>query len=213
MIKDFRDASIITELHEDEKRVRIGFIVIGIFIICLLLSIFYLVFLVTNAQKPIAANIVAPIQITSTPTPTVFSTLAPTNVISPTPIIIYKDSSVSVKDYYVYFGTGTNQTSEWVDVPGLQASIDFGNYQNIKEVRFETSVSVPTENQTVSIRLFNVSDKHPVWYSEVTTTNNVFTVSQPLIYDKGNKIYQVQMKTQLKYLATLTQARIHIILQ
>ncbi|EKD86751.1 MAG: hypothetical protein ACD_37C00158G0001, partial [uncultured bacterium] len=33
-----------------------------------------------------------------------------------------------------------------------------------------------------------------------------------IIYDKGSKTYQVQMKTQLKYTANVTQSRVHIIL-
>jgi hypothetical protein len=42
---------------------------------------------------------------------------------------------------------------------------------------------------------------------------SAYLISNPIAYDKGSKIYQVQMKTQLQYPANLTQARIHITLQ
>jgi hypothetical protein len=145
---------------------------------------------------------------TPTSTPTPFPTATPTQH----PVTVINENEPAIKDYFIPFGTGTSQAGDWTDVPGLQANIDFGNYQNIKEVHFEVSVNVPTGNQSVSVRLFNVTDKHPVWYSEVTTNNN-YVSSPAIIYDKGAKLYQVQMKTELQFLANLTQARIHIILK
>jgi hypothetical protein len=119
----------------------------------------------------------------------------------------------SVKEYFIPFGTGTNQSSDWTDVPGAQATVDFGGFSPIHKILFEATISIPTANQTASVRLYNVTDKHPVWYSEMTMTNNVYTVSPPLLYDPGAKTYQVQMKTQLQYTANLSLARIHILLK
>lgn len=151
----------------------------------------------------------------SVPIPTLTEVLQPSLQSSPTPTVAIKKVSEEafIKEYFIPFGMGSNQTSDWADISGLQANIDFGNYPNIKEIRFEVSVNVPTANQTVSVRLFNVTDKHPVWNSEITTTNNIYAVSSPIIYDKGSKNYQVQMKTQLQHLVNLTQARLHIVLK
>lgn len=194
------------KIREDEQKIKIAFAGIGLLFVIIVVSIFYFFSYQTNSQKFV--DIAKAPTITPSPTPTPKVTDTPT----PTPIVIVKEiiKEISPKEQFIPFGTGTNQTSDWADVPGLQSSIDFGSYQNIKDVRLEVSVNIPTANQTVSVRLFNVTDKHPVWNSEITTTNNTYAVSSPLIYDRGLKIYQIQMKTQLKFPANLTLARIHI---
>ena len=211
------ERSILEELHEDEKKIhederkiRVAFFGIGaLFIIVIIVGISYLTLQSAKSQKSV--------DIANQLTPAPFNSPAPklTETPTPTPIVIVKEviKNTSVKDQFIPFGSGSNQTSDWADVSGLQATIDFGSYGNIKDARFEVSVNIPTANQTASVRLFNVTDKHPVWQSEVTTTNSVYTVSQPIIYDKGVKTYQVQMKTQLQFLANLNLARIHITLQ
>lgn len=118
----------------------------------------------------------------------------------------------TAKEYYIPLGTGTNAASEWTDVAGASAYVDTAQYPRIKKVVFEATVGVPTGNQAAYVRLFNATDKHPVWFSEVSmnTTGPSALTSTPITLDKGNKLYQVQMKTQLKFTANLSQARIHI---
>ncbi len=119
----------------------------------------------------------------------------------------------SAKEFFVSFGSGSNSSDDWQDVVGLKASIDSNNYSNIKSVVFEASVHIPTGNETAYIRLFNVTDKHPVWFSDVSMEGGSpqFLTSQNIILDSGSKIYQVQMKTSLKFPAILDQSRLHII--
>ena len=71
---------------------------------------------------------------------------------------------------------------------------------------------IPTGNEVAYARLFNVTDKHPVWFSEVSLEGGTpqLLISQPVAFDSGRKLYQVQMKTSLKYTAILDQARLHI---
>ncbi len=118
----------------------------------------------------------------------------------------------TAKEYFVPLGTGTNVTDEWTDVAGASAYVDTAQYPKIKKVVFEATVSVPTGNQTAYARLFNATDKHPVWFSDVSmdTTGPILLTSSPITLDKGSKLYQVQMKTQLKFTANLSQSRIHI---
>lgn len=122
-------------------------------------------------------------------------------------------TSFSVKEFFVPFGTGSNSTDDWQDVAGLRASLDASNYGSIKTVTFEASVRIPTGNETAYVRLYNVTDKHPVWFSDVSLDGGVaqLLISKPITLDLGNKTYQVQMKTSLKYPAFLDQSRIHII--
>ena len=121
----------------------------------------------------------------------------------------------SAKEYYVPLGTGTNITDDWTDVLGASAYIDTRAYGKIKEARFEATVITPAGSQRVWARLFNATDKHPVWYSDVTTdAAGPQLLTSPIItLDKGNKLYQVQMKSQLKGLTNLNQSRIHITTQ
>lgn len=122
-------------------------------------------------------------------------------------------ASAGAKEFFVPFGSGSNSSSDWKDVEGLQAYIDSTNFEGVKKVTFEASLRIPTGNQTAYVRLFNKTDKHPVWFSEVSVTGGTpaLLISEPITLDKGNKLYQVQMKTQLQFSAILDQARIHII--
>lgn len=122
-------------------------------------------------------------------------------------------SASKVKEFFVPFGSGSSSAGDWQDVFGLQTYIDTANYEAIKNVTFEASVRIPTGNQTAYVRLFNKTDKHPVWFSEVSLTGGTpsLLTSEPITLDKGNKLYQVQMKTQLQFQAILDQARVRII--
>lgn len=121
-------------------------------------------------------------------------------------------STTAAKEYFVPLGTGTNATSDWADVVGASATVDTAQYPKIKKVVFEATLAVPTGNQVAYVRLFNKTDGHPVWFSELSmnTTGPTLLTSQAITLDKGSKLYQVQMKTQLKYPANLNQSRIHI---
>jgi hypothetical protein len=123
-----------------------------------------------------------------------------------------KTVTTSAKEYYVPLGAGTNATDEWSDVPGASVSIDTASYGKIKQAIFEATVTVPSGSQRVWVRLYNVTDRHPVWFSDVTTDSSgpVLLASSPIALDKGNKVYQVQMKTQLKNLTNLVQSRVKI---
>jgi hypothetical protein len=121
-------------------------------------------------------------------------------------------TSTTVKDYYIPLGTGANATSDWADVAGASATVDTAQYPKIKKVVFEATLAVPTGNQVAYVRLFNETDGHPVWYSEMSmnTTGPTLLTTQAITLDRGSKLYKVQMKTQLKYTANLNQSRIHI---
>lgn len=122
-------------------------------------------------------------------------------------------SSSLVKEFFVPFGTGSNSSDDWQDVPGLKATIDPANYGSIKTVTFEATIRIPTGNEIAYVRLYNAIDKHPVWFSDVSLEGGTpaLLTSKPITLDLGNKTYQVQMKTSLKYPAFLDQSRLHII--
>lgn len=118
----------------------------------------------------------------------------------------------SVKEFIIPFGGGSNSSEDWEDVAGLQAYVDSTKYGSIKSVVFEATMRIPTGNQTAYVRLYNATDKHPVWLSEMSLEGGTpkLLTSQALTLPSGNKLYQVQMKTQLKFQAILDQARLRI---
>jgi hypothetical protein len=118
---------------------------------------------------------------------------------------------VGTKEYFVPLGSGVNTTDEWTDVNGASAYVDTANYSAIKEVIFEASIRIPNANQDVYVRLYNATDKHPVWFSEMTTSaQSQLLRSGAINLDEGNKLYTVQMKSQLKGTTLLDQARVKI---
>jgi len=131
----------------------------------------------------------------------------------PTKAPAVSQTSLSTKEYYVPFGSGSGNSSDWQDVSGLQAYADSASYPSIKSVTFEVSLHIPNGNETASVRLYNATDGHPVWNSELAfngNTQSVLLSSKPISLDLGNKLYKVQMQTQLQYPAVLDQSRIHI---
>ncbi|MEK7559525.1 MAG: hypothetical protein AAB521_04425 [Patescibacteria group bacterium] len=215
MLDNIKERLLINKINEEENEIKTAVIVFGILIIALFFGMFYL-FITTN-KAPIYLNQtsqqISP-AVSASPTPCI-DCITPTPTITPS-----KKSSIpvvqesNVKEYFVPFGSGSGQAVDWADVVGLTANVDLGGYQNIKEIRFEVSINVLTANQIVSVRLFNNTDKHPVWNSEVTMSGGAsYLVSSPIIYDNGSKLYQVQLKTQLGYPANISQSRLHIILK
>ncbi len=204
-LQDLREEIQIDEekILKDEKRAkRFFWIVLFLIIVTFLNFVVIYQFIFKPEQISSKDSVLSP---TPTIEPTLTETVTPTQ--SVTPVII--DSSV--KEYFVAFGSGTSSADDWADVDGLEANVDFSSYGNVKDIIFEVSVSVPTANQLVWVRLYNKTDKHPVWNSEVSTSGSSgYTYSKSLIYDQGAKDYQVQVKTQLKYPANITQARLHI---
>lgn len=130
-----------------------------------------------------------------------------------TPRPVTQITPSSSKESYVALGSGSTSAGDWTDVSGAFEYIDSTKYGRIKTVTFEASVRIPTGNQTAYVRLFNVTDKHPVWFSEISLEGGTprDLVSQPITLDPGVKLYQVQMKTSLKYTAILDKASVHIV--
>lgn len=116
------------------------------------------------------------------------------------------------REFFISFGSGSTRAGDWEDITGLAVDVDSGKYGKIKTVVFEAAVSIPNGNQGVYVRLFNLTDNHPVWFSEVYHEGGTpkLLTSASITLDSGNKLYQVQMKTTLKDLVNLNQARIRI---
>jgi len=213
----------------EEKNKFLSFqTILRILAFLILINTIYLDTLLFKDQKTeiVEKEIQAPIAINSCPVGCISeinnatrnATLLINTVSTPTPTFALKSISpiqaqYSVKEFFVPFGTGSNSSDDWQDVPGLKVTLDSGNYKNIKIVTFEATVRIPNGNEIAYVRLFNATDKHPVWFSDVSVEGGTpqLLVSKPITLDIGNKDYQVQMKTSLKFTAFLDQSRLHVI--
>ncbi len=136
--------------------------------------------------------------------------LPPTPTSTP---VIASIPAAGTKEFFISFGGGSTMSDDWQDITGLTAIVDSTNYAQIKKVTFEASVHIPAANERAFVRLFDATDKHPVWFSEVSLEggDTKLMISPAITLDPGEKMYQVQMKTSLKYQAVLDQSRLHIV--
>lgn len=120
--------------------------------------------------------------------------------------------SAQARESLITLGTGTSASTEYENVPTTQVYIDPSKYGTIKSVKFEVSIAVPTANQYVYVRLYNITDKNPVWNSEMYMSGgpSAFLESGSITLASGNKLYVVQVKSQLKHQTNLNQARLRI---
>jgi len=148
-------------------------------------------------------------------TPTIAPTMNPSVTIEPTSLPTKKTSPL-VKEYFIPFGTGTTSATEWENLLGLQATIDGSSYPNTKSITFEVSLHNVAAGQAVYIRLFNATDNAPVWSSDVIYTGgntSELLVSRSINLANGNKLYKVQVKTQLGSPVMIDNSRLHITLE
>ncbi len=132
----------------------------------------------------------------------------------PSTITTIKTANAAVKEIFIPLGSGSTQSDTWEDIPGTDAYIDTAKYAGVTTTYFEASLKIPTKNGQVFARLYNVTDKHPVWFSDLSTTSDTSTFSGAKIaLDPGNKLYRVQMKTTLKYESVIDSARVKILLR
>jgi hypothetical protein len=117
------------------------------------------------------------------------------------------------REFYVPLGNGTTSKTDWDDLTATETILDPANYGSIKEAYFIASLSNVTQNGTVQAQLYNVTDKHPVWGSEVSMTGKeAQTITSGRIQiENGNKLYRVRIKSSLGYQVSLENGKIRIV--
>lgn len=137
-----------------------------------------------------------------------------------TKTIVEKESQTIVqtaqKEIFIPIGSGSTFSNSYIDLAGLEVSIDSNKYSDIESVVFEASIWVQDGNGKMYAQLYNSTDSHPVWNSEISTSASkaVLTTSPKINLTTGNKTYKVQAKTNLtSYAAHVDNARIKITLK
>lgn len=118
------------------------------------------------------------------------------------------------REFYIPLGIGTTKNADYEEITGAEAYINRDSYPGITKVTFEVFLRNPTGNGRVYAKLYNVTDKHDVWYSEVFIEGNGVTRKEMNItLEPGNKLYRVMLKSTLRYDAYVDAARIKIVTQ
>ena len=118
----------------------------------------------------------------------------------------------AAKEYYIPLGSGEVSSLDWVEITGAEAYIDSSKYGKIKEAYFEAILKMPQGTGTVYAMLFNTTDKHPVWGSEVSSISTTGErVSAKINLDEGNKLYRLKMKLSIPHKGICDLARVKII--
>ncbi|MCL4338298.1 hypothetical protein M1271_01260 [Patescibacteria group bacterium] len=127
--------------------------------------------------------------------------------------ITLQTNSSTPHETYIPLGSGTTSKSDWDDLTATETVIDTTNFGNIKEAYFTASLSNPTQNGQVEAQLFDVTDKHPVWGSDVVMNgpSSQTVTSGKITLDPGNKLYRVQLKSSLSVPVSLVNGKIRII--
>lgn len=122
--------------------------------------------------------------------------------------------SNSVKEYYIPLGSGMTRSSDYVALNGAEAYIDTSLYGPIKQAVFEVFLRNTTGNGQVYAKLFNVTDQHDVWFSEVFMEGSPVTRKDTTItLEPGSKLYRVMLKSTLAYDVYVDNARVKIVTQ
>lgn len=158
---------------------------------------------------------------TPAPSPSVSPSPEPTaSPVVETKTVVEKETQTIVqtaqKEIFIPIGSGSTKKSSYDDLAGLEVSIDSNKYANIESVVFEGSIWVQDGNGKVYAQLYNKTDGHPVWNSEISTSSatGVLTTSSKITLSSGNKTYKVQAKTNLtEFAAHVDSARIKITLK
>lgn len=127
----------------------------------------------------------------------------------PTPFVPF-----SAKEYFIPLGSGNTKANEYEQLTSVEAYVDTGNYPPIKEAYFDLHLRNPTGNGKAYAKLFNVTDKHDVWYSEVVFEGGgTMQKEAKITLDSGKKLYRVMVKSSLQYDVYADNARIRIVTQ
>lgn len=179
--------------------------------------------IVKQSQESRVANQERVVEFSPAPSPSPSLMVSPTpepSQITKTETVVEKQTQTIVqtaqKEVFIPIGSGSTNSKDYVDLSGLEVTIDTAKYSAIESVVFEASVWVRDGNGRAWTQFYNKSDGHPVWNSEVSTTSakGVLLTSGKITLTSGEKTYKTQAKTDLtEYTAHVDGARIKITLQ
>ncbi len=124
---------------------------------------------------------------------------------------VINSANDGVKEFSIFLGSGDSSSTTWSDIDGLQAKIDLSKYSNIKEIRFEGSLSIV--GGEARARLYNKTTSQPIVESEIMHNTNTatFKTSGNIHLQQGENLYVVQIRSSSGERAYLSGGRVTII--
>lgn len=197
---------------------------LGLLILAILANLFYLdwrVFFSPEKELPkkeifVSPPTVAP-TLSSTSTPIPPQVFGQQQAVTPTPDNECPAACLAemAKEIYIPLGSGSTKSRDWVALAGVEAVIDSANFPDVKSMILEASLRIPTANGRVYVKLYDVTAKHDVWFSEVWAEGSTSyrAESAEISLPPGRHLYRLMMKSTMGYEAILDFARIKIILK
>ncbi len=130
--------------------------------------------------------------------------------------IIQAQPTPSSKVAYITIGgsSSTNSTS-WADISGTDFYFDLSDYPTTTGVRWEISLRSFLGGNKVYARLYDVTNKRAVDFSELFTDSGTSELkrSQDLSIWRGSNLYRVQAKSSTGTPAYLDSPRLKVLLE
>ena len=165
--------------------------------------------LVTDGKKGIASPTPATeTDYSPTPAPTAVPAQTTTNT-----TVVQQTVVQTPQQIFIPIGDGSTTASTYTNLPGVQVTIDSSKYPNISSIYFEANLSVTGGNGMAYAQLYDSTQNHPVWFSQISTNSpsGSLQTSQQINLDPGVNTYVVQAYTALnQFPANVSTARIQI---
>jgi hypothetical protein len=132
----------------------------------------------------------------------------------PATCAVQPTASPQIKTLYIPLASqGSTVSTSWADIAATNFYFNLADYPGAKEVRFETHLLALDGASPVYARLYDVTNKRGVDYSDVSTRNQSYTrlESSALKIWRGNNLYLIQLRSEIGIEAQLKEAKLKII--
>lgn len=122
------------------------------------------------------------------------------------------NTSAPIREYYIPLGSSSITTTDWVDVPGIEAYVAPSNYGTLKEMYFEASLRIPSGAGQAFARVKNVTDNVSLIESEITHegTMGKLLSSGKIPIPATTKLYRLQIKSSLGNQVVIDTSRLKL---
>ncbi|MFZ5366197.1 MAG: hypothetical protein ACOZBZ_02790 [Patescibacteria group bacterium] len=117
--------------------------------------------------------------------------------------------------YIPIISSASTVKMDWTDIASSDFYFDLSDYPGAKTVRWEASLKSLHGSGKIYARLYDVTNKRAIDYSDLETISDSFTLvrSSDLTIWRGNNLYRVQMKSINGTEAFLEQAKLRVIFE
>ena len=139
----------------------------------------------------------------------------PTPAAAKETIVQAKPTPGSKVAYLTLGGSSSTSNTSWEDISGTDFYFDLSDYPTATGVRWEISLRAFLAGNKVYARLYDVTNKRAVDYSELFTDSGTSALqrSVDLAIWRGNNLYRVQGKSSTGTPAYLDSPRLRVLLE